>query len=1124
MVNRADVELAIRVKDLATQPFNQVAKAVEDLTAALGEQVEQARTGRISVGELRESFEKLRAAEQALLSQQGMIDRFNKQTAQLKEATEAAKANQAALDAHKAKLREGEAATKTWTAEQAKLTARAGKLDSTVATLNANLAKTVSSLRAVDIETDDLASSQARLVNTSLQVGQAKTVVKAAMDGYARNVRLAREEVKRLAAEERAAATATGPAGAAGAASAVTGRRMRGRGGETGLFGLRGFELQNLGYQINDVFTQLAGGTGIGQVIGQQGGQILQIFNRNLFDLISLIPRYSAVIAVATTATLAYLEAARRVASNREFRSELLATTSGLAYQAEQLTALRVKVREFGVSWADAGEAIKTAIGEGVSQDRIQQFIRLAQDISDRTGAKMPDTFKGLVEGFGAGYDAIVKLNEQYKFLTAAQAESIKAMFDSGRQAEASAQAFDLLRERQRAAAEEGLGPWGRAMREVLSLGRAVIAWLQDTGPIQAYIRYWVWLAEAIGGTARALRQLLFETGAESADRMETMLERTVRNRSDIIREARRRGQEPDTAEADATIRDLTAAIMAARARDRSASLPPTGNLFVNTEANRIGAQDYIAGLQRQLNAPRADDAGRIRAAGDEAVKAAQKEGIRLTAEQTAEIRRLAEAKERAEITDRRYLENLAAQRDALRDGANAARIAAAGIAARNAAVAAGVTSQEALNKAQEAGEQAERTRLSQAKTAGAQGESLFNQGISLRNQLAALERGGGNRAFLDLEERLGQIDDKFRALTDNIAKFRRAGGTMIGGEPVAAFEAAAATAADRAKQYETIRTKEEQLNQIIQERNALVQTYAALQQTGAITQTEATEKVAQAYAKTTPEIIKAKEELERLLDVALKMGALTPVQFDALRAKLQLFGAETRYVEPIVANLNRNIESAFSGSVTSGIQDVTKAMADFATGTAKAGDVFRAFGSAVLGILGNVASAIVSTIAQYYTMKALGGLGAGGPGGFLAGLLGIGAGAIGGAFSVPSTVSAGPGIAFNVLHGGGIVGAGGAPTRLLPAGLLANAPRYHGGAMVGLRPDEQAAVLQRGEEVLARDDPRNRANGGGGVAIRNVLVMEPGAIAGAMAGAAGERVILTAIKNNAPAIRQMVR
>ena len=49
-----------------------------------------------------------------------------------------------------------------------------------------------------------------------------------------------------------------------------------------------------------------------------------------------------------------------------------------------------------------------------------------------------------------------------------------------------------------------------------------------------------------------------------------------------------------------------------------------------------------------------------------------------------------------------------------------------------------------------------------------------------------------------------------------------------------------------------------------------------------------------------------------------------------------------------------------------------------------------------------------------------------------------------------------------------------------MSAGLFANAPRYHSGGVVGLRADEQPSILQKGEEVLSKSDPRNVMNGGG--------------------------------------------
>jgi len=76
-------------------------------------------------------------------------------------------------------------------------------------------------------------------------------------------------------------------------------------------------------------------------------------------------------------------------------------------------------------------------------------------------------------------------------------------------------------------------------------------------------------------------------------------------------------------------------------------------------------------------------------------------------------------------------------------------------------------------------------------------------------------------------------------------------------------------------------------------------------------------------------------------------------------------------------------------------------------------------------------------------------------------------------------------GVLASLFHSGGIAGTR-APSRTLPPLALALAPRYHRGGIAGLAPDEVPAILRRGEEVLTRNDPRHRRNGGG---VGNVIV-----------------------------------
>jgi lambda family phage tail tape measure protein len=59
--------------------------------------------------------------------------------------------------------------------------------------------------------------------------------------------------------------------------------------------------------------------------------------------------------------------------------------------------------------------------------------------------------------------------------------------------------------------------------------------------------------------------------------------------------------------------------------------------------------------------------------------------------------------------------------------------------------------------------------------------------------------------------------------------------------------------------------------------------------------------------------------------------------------------------------------------------------------------------------------------------------------------------------------------LAAAVLHEGGAVGAG-VPSRSIAPAVFLGAPRYHGGGIAGLMPDEVPAILQRGEVVIPRD------------------------------------------------------
>lgn len=52
--------------------------------------------------------------------------------------------------------------------------------------------------------------------------------------------------------------------------------------------------------------------------------------------------------------------------------------------------------------------------------------------------------------------------------------------------------------------------------------------------------------------------------------------------------------------------------------------------------------------------------------------------------------------------------------------------------------------------------------------------------------------------------------------------------------------------------------------------------------------------------------------------------------------------------------------------------------------------------------------------------------------------------------------------------------------TRDVSPNWFANAPRFHDGGLPGLKRDEVPTILQKGEQVLSKDDPNNILNGAG--------------------------------------------
>lgn len=239
--------------------------------------------------------------------------------------------------------------------------------------------------------------------------------------------------------------------------------KQTGQGQAFSFLGLSPYALTNLGYQVNDVVTQLASGTSIEQTFAQQGGQILQIFPGIFAALVEFIP----LIAVAVVSFGSLFLAIKRVtdlqASVREFSGELASMSDGGAYNAKALATDAQAIANFGGSLKDARSAVADFVNAGLDPSRIIDFGKAAQDLVTLTGVKLPDAAQKMAKGFSGGYDSIVQLDKEFDFLTAAERIQIQAMFDSGDAAGARSAAFDAFYLKVEAGAQKAKGPWSEA-------------------------------------------------------------------------------------------------------------------------------------------------------------------------------------------------------------------------------------------------------------------------------------------------------------------------------------------------------------------------------------------------------------------------------------------------------------------------------------------------------------------------------------------------------------------------------------------------------------------------------------------------------------------------------------
>jgi tape measure domain-containing protein len=326
----------------------------------------------------------------------------------------------------------------------------------------------------------------------------------------------------------------------------------------------------------------------------------------------------------------------------------------------------------------------------------------------------------------------------------------------------------------------------------------------------------------------------------------------------------------------------------------------------------------------------------------------------------------------------------------------------------------------------------------------------------------------------------------------------------------------AEATGTDKKVANQSIKLEEQALDALIAKRSYAEDILKAQFDLRMISEDEYAQKIndnAELYKAKTVEMslaIAAQYEAQRaqgLLEQTLTIESLAAL--DAKIAKYNGLAVATQNAEQQQGLLGRTLSSSLGSGIDSSLNAVIDSLASIADGTKSAGEGFRGLAVSVASSVADILRQLALAIAKQLIFNALANSGN------------------------PYLMAAGAalgGTKARVNHSGGVVGSPNGRSRVVNPGWFANAPRFHEGGLPGLKSDEVPSILQTGEEVLSRDDPRNVMNGASRTAGANsagtrfVLVDDRSKIPEAMQSAEGEKVIVQTIRRNSPTIKQMLK
>lgn len=403
---------------------------------------------------------------------------------------------------------------------------------------------------------------------------------------------------------------------------------------------------------------------------------------------------------------------------------------------------------------------------------------------------------------------------------------------------------------------------------------------------------------------------------------------------------------------------------------------------------------------------------------------------------------------------------------------------------------------EKGIKAAEERAAQAEREAEAKRKLAefAQQQAKAEKEAAKLKKDLYAIETKLLKERANSIADQKALVDRELMDITDRLLK----AGDVAGLEIVEQYRQMKYEAIETAEAKEKERAAEQRLNDLMQQRRDIVEYIKMLQDSGRPDDQAMLETMRNALSDINVELTTAIDKM-----IALAQAADNP----ALVAKLQTMKERIKDGSEATLQFADQLNQQIAQRGTEAFMQVGEAMGKFIAEGGSLSDVFRSAGDAFRQFAADTLKWLAQLIMRFIILKAVqGAFGGTGFGSFAEGMLGAGTN-----------------------HTGGLAGTGG-KTRQAPASWFANAARYHSGGIAGLRPNEVPTILEKGEEVITRNDSRHRFNGGGAgkpqnrerLQIINAIDSDEVVQKGLSSGK-GTRTVLNMIQANRSEIKQIL-